>query len=351
MWRSTRRGTRPPRRPMKRTRTPRSLRSSRRRSSSDSLNAHEEAHLVERAAPVLGRERVHGHPLQPDLERALDGVEERLLARRVAVGALQAPPLRPAPVAVHDDRDVTRHARRIDALDHGRRLPIAHRRAAGARSGDRAAATIPRRCAGRRSSTRRRAAVAPAAPPRAASTRSARTRRRGPRRRPTPTTASAQSRARRSTRGDGVVACGGDGTVAVLAGVAAESGGTIAVVPTGAGNDFARHLGIDPRRPLARGRPARPRADRVGRPRSRHDRRRHERMVHDGREHRLRRRGQPLGERRALLTGTPLYVAAIAAHGRGLPTPAGRRARRRATSGTVARGSSRSGTRAATPAG
>jgi diacylglycerol kinase (ATP) len=48
----------------------------------------------------------------------------------------------------------------------------------------------------------------------------------------------------------GVVACGGDGTVALLAGVAAEHDGTIAIVPTGAGNDFARHLGIEQRHPL-----------------------------------------------------------------------------------------------------
>jgi YegS/Rv2252/BmrU family lipid kinase len=51
-------------------------------------------------------------------------------------------------------------------------------------------------------------------------------------------------------RGEGVVACGGDGTIAAIAGTAADCGGTIAVVPTGAGNDFARHLGIDRRRPL-----------------------------------------------------------------------------------------------------
>jgi diacylglycerol kinase (ATP) len=51
-------------------------------------------------------------------------------------------------------------------------------------------------------------------------------------------------------RGDGVVVCGGDGTVAAVAGVAAERDGTFAVVPTGAGNDFARHLGIGSRRPL-----------------------------------------------------------------------------------------------------
>jgi diacylglycerol kinase (ATP) len=51
-------------------------------------------------------------------------------------------------------------------------------------------------------------------------------------------------------QGAGVVACGGDGTVALLAGIGAEASGTIAVVPTGAGNDFARHLGIDQRHPL-----------------------------------------------------------------------------------------------------
>jgi diacylglycerol kinase (ATP) len=51
-------------------------------------------------------------------------------------------------------------------------------------------------------------------------------------------------------RGEGVVACGGDGTVAGLAGVTAEHGGALAVVPTGAGNDFARELGLDLRHPL-----------------------------------------------------------------------------------------------------
>jgi diacylglycerol kinase (ATP) len=48
--------------------------------------------------------------------------------------------------------------------------------------------------------------------------------------------------------GRGVVACGGDGTVNALAGVAADHGGTLAIVPTGSGNDFARHLGLDHRR-------------------------------------------------------------------------------------------------------
>ena len=50
--------------------------------------------------------------------------------------------------------------------------------------------------------------------------------------------------------GRGIVACGGDGTVSELAGLAAEAGGVLAMIPTGAGNDFARHLGLDHRRPL-----------------------------------------------------------------------------------------------------
>ncbi len=51
-------------------------------------------------------------------------------------------------------------------------------------------------------------------------------------------------------RGDGVVACGGDGTVHELAAVAAECDGVLALLPTGSGNDFARHFGIDGKRPL-----------------------------------------------------------------------------------------------------
>jgi diacylglycerol kinase (ATP) len=53
------------------------------------------------------------------------------------------------------------------------------------------------------------------------------------------------------TAGRGVVACGGDGLAAELAGVASETDGLLAIVPLGAGNDFARTLGIDHRRPLA----------------------------------------------------------------------------------------------------
>ena len=48
----------------------------------------------------------------------------------------------------------------------------------------------------------------------------------------------------------GVVACGGDGLVSEVAGLVAEAGGVLGIVPTGAGNDFARHLGLDHRRAL-----------------------------------------------------------------------------------------------------
>ena len=44
--------------------------------------------------------------------------------------------------------------------------------------------------------------------------------------------------------GRGIVACGGDGTVSALAGVAADGDGVLAVVPSGSGNDLARHMGI-----------------------------------------------------------------------------------------------------------
>ncbi len=50
--------------------------------------------------------------------------------------------------------------------------------------------------------------------------------------------------------GHDLVACGGDGLAAVVAGVAADTGRRLAVVPTGAGNDFARGLGYDPKHPL-----------------------------------------------------------------------------------------------------
>src|SRR5207248_3117500 len=50
--------------------------------------------------------------------------------------------------------------------------------------------------------------------------------------------------------GQDLVACGGDGLVAAVTGVAADTGRRLAIVPTGAGNDFARGLGYDPKHRL-----------------------------------------------------------------------------------------------------
>jgi diacylglycerol kinase (ATP) len=53
-----------------------------------------------------------------------------------------------------------------------------------------------------------------------------------------------------SDDGHDLVACGGDGLVTEVAGVAADTGRRLAIVPTGAGNDFARGLGYDPKQPV-----------------------------------------------------------------------------------------------------
>jgi hypothetical protein len=86
------------------------------------VEVHEIPHLVDRSTPVLGRERVHSHPLEPDVERALDGVEQGVLAGGVALGAFQAALLGPPTVAVHDDGDVAREMSEVDAAGHGSNL-------------------------------------------------------------------------------------------------------------------------------------------------------------------------------------------------------------------------------------
>src|SRR5581483_10205119 len=83
------------------------------------VEVDEEPHLVGRAPPVLRRERVHGQPLHPELERALDGLEHRLLAPLVTFGATQPAGLGPPTVAIHHAPDVGRNAFRVDAVDHG----------------------------------------------------------------------------------------------------------------------------------------------------------------------------------------------------------------------------------------
>ena len=101
--------------------------------------------------------------------------------------------------------------------------------------------------------------------------------------------------------GRGVVACGGDGTVNALAGVAADHGGVLGIVPTGAGNDFARHLGLDRRHWLDAvalletgqiGAVDLGRAELAGSPDATDD---HRPLVHVRRERRLRRRRPTAG--------------------------------------------------------
>ncbi len=82
------------------------------------VEPHEVAHLIDRAAPVLGREGVDGQPLQAEIQRALDRVEQRLFASRVAVGPLEPSLGRPPPVAVHHAGDVTRDAPEVEAFRH-----------------------------------------------------------------------------------------------------------------------------------------------------------------------------------------------------------------------------------------
>jgi diacylglycerol kinase (ATP) len=50
--------------------------------------------------------------------------------------------------------------------------------------------------------------------------------------------------------GHDLIACGGDGVVSEVAAIAADTGRRLAIIPTGAGNDFARALGYDTKRPL-----------------------------------------------------------------------------------------------------
>ena len=97
-------------RPAQRTRTPSSCISSRRRRITSRLKPIRNRTSSGERRPVLGGEGVRGDRLHPDLDRALDDVEQGGLALLVALGARQPPLLGPAAVAVHDDRDVPRAA-------------------------------------------------------------------------------------------------------------------------------------------------------------------------------------------------------------------------------------------------
>ncbi len=90
------------------------------------VEAHQVAHFVDRSPPVLGRERVHGEPVDAELERALDRVEQRLFAGGVAFGALQATCGGPAAVAVHHAADVGGDAGLVESVEQAitRTLPL-----------------------------------------------------------------------------------------------------------------------------------------------------------------------------------------------------------------------------------
>ena len=92
------------------------------------VEAHQPANLIRRSVPVLGGEGVRGEVLDSDLNGPLDHVEERSFTASVALGTWQVPRLRPAAIAIHHDRDmsrqpVSRYLRRTDAAGMGRRRP------------------------------------------------------------------------------------------------------------------------------------------------------------------------------------------------------------------------------------
>ena len=96
----------------------------------------------------------------PSSRAPLDGVEQRLLARGVAVGALQAPLLGPATVAVHDAADVGGDAPEVHALQqgHGGEATAGTRRRPGLPPGPRRASGRRHRLPWRRENRRRSAA-------------------------------------------------------------------------------------------------------------------------------------------------------------------------------------------------
>ena len=152
-------------------------------------------------------------------------------------------------------------------------------------------------------------------------------------------------------RGEGVLACGGDGTVRDLAALASETDGLLAVVPMGAGNDFARALGYDHQHPLAAldvlddGREVAVDLGRVA------HRGRRGRVVHDRGPHRPRRRGEPVGQHRHVGVGHRALRDRRVAHDgdRDQPVPIRVTAERRRR-GRAPPGSSPSATRTATAA-
>ena len=87
------------------------------------VEPHEVAHLVGRAAPVLGREGVEGDPLDADLEGAVHHIEQSGLARGVPLRPRQPARARPATVPIHDTGDVGGDAGPVELGRDGIRPP------------------------------------------------------------------------------------------------------------------------------------------------------------------------------------------------------------------------------------
>ena len=260
--------------------------------------------LTDRLAPARVRDEVDGQPPQPDLQRALDDVDQRRLAHRAAV-------------AVGHDRDVTGDLVEVE-LGHPRNLSLPLSR------------------------PNRTTTLPPMHVPEAwtAVMNPAAGRGRGRARLPLVADALADAGldleielsadpdhlvtlARDAfARGRAVVACGGDGTVCALAGVAADHDGVLGIVPVGSGNDFARQLDI-PRDDVAAaidvlrtGHVVRADLGRVQTADGRDD------VVHHRRQHRVRRRRQRVGQPGHLDQRRAALRAGHAAHPRHLPTTA-----------------------------
>ena len=137
----------PSRRPTKRTRAPRSCMSGTCESIISMNSCISASTSSFGPVPVLGAEGVDRDLLDAEVERVLEHAAQRLGACPVPRGHGQAPALRPAAVAVHDDGEVAAGGAA------GRRLCGARRRSAGAS----APATCAARPCGGSSRSRRQA--------------------------------------------------------------------------------------------------------------------------------------------------------------------------------------------------
>src|SRR5690554_6064927 len=78
------------------------------------VEPHEKLDLLIGTGPVLRRKGEGGDPFDPQLQRAFDRVEQSGLACHVTGGARKPAGIRPAPVPIQDQADVTRHRRQVD---------------------------------------------------------------------------------------------------------------------------------------------------------------------------------------------------------------------------------------------